>query len=116
MPGGSCGIWGRSLCINASTLEGAMYDYIAKAHERGWIVIVADPFGDDASPHRHMLELSKQLLSEGQGPIMIVAHSYGAAMTLGMLKGNSQLQVNSNPSPHQPMAHCYASPYTYLHY
>lgn len=80
-----------------------MYDYIAKAHERGWIVIVADPFGDDASPHRHMLELSKQLLSEGQGPIMIVAHSYGAAMTLGMLKGNSQLQVNSNPSPHQPI-------------
>ena len=88
MPGGSCGIWGRSLCINVSTLEGAMYDYIARAHERGWIVIVADPFSDLDSPHRHMLELSNMMLMKG-GPVMIVGHSYGAAMSIGMLKGNS---------------------------
>ena len=36
MPGGSCGIWGRSLCINVSTLEGAMFDYIRRAHERAY--------------------------------------------------------------------------------
>lgn len=33
MPGGSCGIWGRSLCINASTLEGAMFDYIRRVRQ-----------------------------------------------------------------------------------
>lgn len=36
MPGGSCGIWGRSLCINVSTLGGAMFDYIRGAHERAY--------------------------------------------------------------------------------
>jgi hypothetical protein len=30
-PGGAVGVWGRSLCINATLLEGAMFDYIARA-------------------------------------------------------------------------------------
>jgi len=34
-PGGAAGVWGRSLCINASMLEGAMFDYILRAKALG---------------------------------------------------------------------------------
>ena len=37
-PGGAAGVWGRSLCINASLHEGAMFDYIFRAQELGWAV------------------------------------------------------------------------------
>ena len=34
-PGGDAGVWGRSLCINASTAQGAMFDYVLKARALG---------------------------------------------------------------------------------
>ena len=42
-------------------------------------MVVADPWGGDASPHRHMVRLADELLAApqaGAGKIMIVAHSY----------------------------------------
>lgn len=33
-PGGDVGVWGRSLCINQSTHEGAMFDYIERSKVR----------------------------------------------------------------------------------
>lgn len=40
-----------------------MFEYIARAHARGWVVVVSDPHADKGSPHRHMLDLSKKLLA-----------------------------------------------------
>ena len=64
---------------------GAMFDYIARAHSRKWSVVVADPHGDDC-PHRHLMRLVDIL--PPTAPLLIVAHSYGAAMSLGMLKAS----------------------------
>jgi len=33
-PGGTAGVWGRSLCMNATTHEGAMFDYIGKMSQK----------------------------------------------------------------------------------
>lgn len=52
-----------------------MTQWWLQAHERGWVVIVADPFGDPGSPHRHMLGLSKKFLKNAD-TIMIVGHSF----------------------------------------
>lgn len=82
-PGGGAGVWGRSLCINATTLEGSMFDYIARGQARGWAVVVADPHGEEC-PHRHLQRLVTLLSAES--PLLIVAHSYGAPCTMGMLK------------------------------
>ena len=45
LPGGTAGVWGRSLCINDGTLSGSMFEAIARAKSRGWAVVVADPHG-----------------------------------------------------------------------
>lgn len=82
-PGGDCGVWGRALCINDSTLSGSMYETVARAKSRGWAVIVSDPHGCDGAPHKHLLELYKLA---GPRPTLIFGHSYGAAMSIGMLK------------------------------
>ena len=43
-PGGSAGVWGRSLCVNATLREGGMFDYIERCrNELGANVVVADP-------------------------------------------------------------------------
>ena len=86
-PGGSAGVWARSLCMNASTASGAMFEYIAEAQSRGWAVVVADPHGDEESSHRHMSRLWKALLApQPLQRLLVVAHSYGAALTMGLLK------------------------------
>lgn len=59
-----------------------MFDYIARGHSRGWTVIVADPHGEEC-PHRHLQRLFELL---PHGPLLMVAHSYGAPCSLGMLK------------------------------
>jgi pimeloyl-ACP methyl ester carboxylesterase len=85
-PGGDAGVWGRSLCINGSTEEGAMFAYISRAQALGWSVVVAAPHGDD-SPHRHLRSLCSSLLeASGSKTILAVAHSYGAALTMSLLK------------------------------
>jgi hypothetical protein len=60
-----------------------MFDYIARGESRGWTVVVADPHGEDC-PHRHLVRLFSLLPAEN--PLIIVAHSYGAPCSLGMLK------------------------------
>lgn len=84
-PGGDCGVWGRALCINDSTLSGSMFETISRAKERGWAVVVADPHGCGAndSPHKHLLTLWKNIPG---APLLVIGHSYGAAMAVGMLK------------------------------
>ena len=42
-PGGSAGVWGRALCVNADLEQGAMLGSVARAQARGWSVAVADP-------------------------------------------------------------------------
>ena len=42
-PGGSAGVWGRALCVNADLEQGAMLGCVARAQARGWSVVVADP-------------------------------------------------------------------------
>ena len=84
-PGGDCGVWGRALCINDSTLSGAMFETIARAHSRGWAVIVADPHGcgPSGAPHKHLLDLYRLTANN---PILILGHSNGASLSIGMLK------------------------------
>lgn len=84
-PGGDCGVWGRALCINDSTISGSMFETIALAKSRGWAVIVADPHGcgPNDAPHKHLLALYNLVESR---PILVIGHSYGAAMAIGMLK------------------------------
>lgn len=66
-----------------------MFDYVARAHSRGWATIVADPHGEDC-PHRHLQRLFELL--PPQGDLLAVAHSYGAPCTLGFLKAVPRAQ------------------------
>ena len=86
-PGGYAGVWGRALCINDSTLSGGMHDYIANAVKRGWACVVADPHSDIRGPHAHLRSLWAQAIAPSPASkVLIVAHSYGAAFTFGLLK------------------------------
>ena len=74
-------MWGRSLCINESTLQGAMFDCIRRAQELGWAVVVANPAdGKPAERHLHLTSLWRKLLaaSAAQQRLLVIAHSYGA--------------------------------------
>ncbi len=82
-PGGEAGVWGRALCVNHTTLQGAMFDYIARARARKWAVVVADPH-TDAAPHLHLTRLMQGPLASKER-LLVVAHSYGAPCTLGMV-------------------------------
>lgn len=84
-PGGEAGVWGRALCINATTLEGAMFDYIARARRRGWAVVVADPHGEEC-PQRHLVRLYSLLPTHAASRVHIVGHSYGGSCSVGMIK------------------------------
>jgi len=83
-PGGEAGVWGRALCINQTTLQGAMFDYISRARAKGWAVVVADPHAD-AAPHLHLMRLMQGPLASKK-QLLVVAHSYGAPCTLGMVR------------------------------
>lgn len=85
-PGGDAGVWGRALCINDSTHKGAMFEAVERAHTRGWKVVVADPHGDAVAPHRHMHALWAQLAVGPDRQLLVIAHSYGASLVIGMLK------------------------------
>ena len=95
-PGGAAGVWGRSLCINSSLHEGAMFDYITRAEELGWAVLVANPninefngvpVSGSESPHRHLQTLWSSYVSPAQAScVLVVAHSYGAPSMVHLLK------------------------------
>ena len=97
-PGGTAGVWGRSLCINDGTLSGSMFEAIARAKSRGWAVAVADPHGiTNTSPHEHCVQLWNQLLKPSDDrPLLVLAHSYGASLTLAMLKAVSAAGADIN--------------------
>lgn len=86
VPGCDAGAWNRRLCINNSTTEGAMFEYVFRAQERGWSVLVPDIHGASA-PHKHMQDLWTQLL-EGSAAtrLLMVGHSYGGPVGLSLLK------------------------------
>mmetsp|Transcript_21356 Transcript_21356/g.40190 ORF Transcript_21356/g.40190 Transcript_21356/m.40190 type:complete len:332 (+) Transcript_21356:39-1034(+) len=95
-PGGAAGVWGRSLCINSSLHEGAMFDYIFRAEALGWAVLVANPNINDChgvpvtgseSPHQHLCTLWKSYISTAPAScVLVVAHSYGAPTMVNLLK------------------------------
>ena len=49
-------------------------------------VVVADPHTDDG-PHRHLIRLMEGPLA-AKRRLLVVAHSYGAPCTLGMVRTN----------------------------
>lgn len=52
-----CDWWqGRSLCLNASCTQGAMFDYCFRAKALGWGVLIADPHSTDC-PHTHLVQV-----------------------------------------------------------
>lgn len=95
-PGGAAGVWGRSLCINSSLHEGAMFDYIFRAESLGWAVMVANPnvnefngiaVSGSESPHRHLQTLWNSYISSSLAScVLVVAHSYGAPSMVHLLK------------------------------
>ena len=88
-PGGAAGVWGRSLCINESTLQGAMFTCIRRAQEEGWAVLVANPAdGTPAERHLHLTSVWRALLaaSAAQQQLLVIAHSYGAPAAVHLLK------------------------------
>ena len=95
-PGGAAGVWGRSLCLNASLQSGAMFDYVLRAEALGWAVVVANPNANEAqgrpltgseSPHRHLETLWTCYLQGCKAErMLLVAHSYGAAVAVHLLK------------------------------
>ena len=96
-PGGAAGVWGRSLCINESTLQGAMFDCIRRAQERGWAVVVANPAdGKPAERHLHLTSLWRSLLAPlaAQQPLLVIAHSYGAPAVVHLLKTEAEARAS----------------------
>ena len=95
-PGGSAGVWGRSLCVNATLREGAMFDYVERCRAEKWNVVIADPNVSEESgrsvegsetPHRHLSTLySRAIHPDETRPILIVAHSYGASAVAFLFK------------------------------
>jgi len=61
---------------------------IQRAKAAGWAVVVADPHRDEAiAPHQHLVKLWMQALKPcADRPLLVLAHSYGAALSIGMLK------------------------------
>ena len=45
VPGGDAGTWSRRLCINDSTLSGAMFEYVTRAQALGWSLVIPDLHG-----------------------------------------------------------------------
>lgn len=89
VPGGDAGSWSRRLCINEGTVTGSMFEYIFRAQQRGWSVVVADSHAhaDTSSPHAHLAELWQKVLSKCKAAsLLIVGHSYGGPNAVGLLK------------------------------
>ena len=87
VPGGDAGVWSRNLSINQGTVMGTMFEYIFRAQQRGWSVIVADPHGSDASPHAHVCKLWRSAIKPSKATkLLLVGHSYGGPVAMGFLK------------------------------
>lgn len=57
-----------------------MYDYIFRAEQLGWSVVVADPRtdDDDKSPHLHLQSIWQEHIGPASAScVAVVAHSYG---------------------------------------
>lgn len=101
-PGGAAGIWGRSLCINKSLEEGAMFDYIFRAEALGWSVVVANPNVNEVNyvpvagsecPQQHLLTLWKSYIEPSAASrVLVVAHSYGAPNVVHLLKAEASFR------------------------
>ena len=69
-------------------IQGTMYDYIFRAENLGWSVVVADPRTDlneadgiAASPHLHLQSVWQEVIEACPAPcVAVVAHSYGIAI------------------------------------
>ena len=61
----------KKIEVNCMRWAGAMFDYIARGHCRGWAVIVADPHADDC-PHRHLARLISLLPQQEQPGRLLV--------------------------------------------
>eukprot|EP01062_Namystynia_karyoxenos_P024258 TRINITY_DN19440_c0_g1_i1.p1 TRINITY_DN19440_c0_g1~~TRINITY_DN19440_c0_g1_i1.p1 ORF type:complete len:370 (+),score=116.08 TRINITY_DN19440_c0_g1_i1:83-1111(+) len=95
-PGGAAGVWGRSLCVNATLRQGAMFDYVRRAREKGWSVIVADPNVNEIEeaaipgsecPHKHVRTLWEHYVEPAKASkVLVVAHSYGGPQVANLLK------------------------------
>lgn len=99
-PGGGAGVWGRSLCINASLREGSMFDYVFRAQECGWAVLVANPNVSEVNgvpvagsecPHLHLQTLWEAYVGPSAAAcVLVVAHSYGGPAVVNLLKSSSE--------------------------
>jgi len=86
VPGGDCGTWSRRLCINTTTTSGAMFEYVFRAQDQGWSVLLADT-NHATSPQKHMVELWERLLAPSKmTQLLMVGHSYGGPVATGLLK------------------------------
>lgn len=95
-PGGAAGIWGRALCVNTTLLEGAMFDYIARAKALGWAVLVANPNVNDIQgtpvtgsecQHLHLQTLWNTYVKPfASSQVLVVAHSYGGPALAHLFK------------------------------
>ena len=117
VPGGDCGTWSRRLSINDTTTSGAMFEYIFRAQDRGWSVVVSDPHLA-ASPHQHLQQLWCRLLRDSQMTrLLIVGHSYGGPVSMGLLKAEPDAcermgaLVLTDGAPHAPRAPCRRAPH-----
>ena len=93
VPGGDAGTWSRRLLINEGTVTGTMFEYISRAQQRGWSVIVADSHAHagTASPHAHIIEIWQKLIAKSKASkLLIVGHSYGGPNAVGMLKAEPE--------------------------
>ena len=99
------GAWWHGRRVGSVTLyqrrvhaSGSMFEAIARAKSRGWAVAVADPHGiTNTSPHEHCVQLWNQLLKPSDDrPLLVLAHSYGASLTLAMLKAVSAAGADIN--------------------
>jgi hypothetical protein len=61
----------KKIEVNRMRWAGAMFDYIARGHCRGWAVIVADPHADEC-PHRHIARLISLLPQQEQPGRLLV--------------------------------------------
>ncbi|KAJ3157768.1 hypothetical protein HDU89_000146 [Geranomyces variabilis] len=86
----SIGQWARSIIINDNINDGAIYNYLTEAKDRGYEVIALNPNenGKGRRPirvHSSMRNTCGKTLFVAKN-ISIVAHSYGGVSTLHLLK------------------------------
>ena len=91
VPGGDAGTWSRRLCINDSTLSGAMFEYVTRAQALGWSLVIPDLHGaGDVGPYKHLCDVWRSILAPSEmTQLLMVGHSYGAPIGFGLLKAEA---------------------------